>query len=153
VSHRVALAHGSAMLEAQYITRIQLRGHGSVCSAVLDGVYTKPFIVPGKVRLQDPIRCLQVVNTRKTQLNLELVSRELVRILHRDGLLIASIPLENALYRVGRWSAGFAKRAIYHRSGVAVVRHALEEEGLMLANQVSLPPALRLFEIDVFKRS
>lgn len=96
----------------------------------------------------DIVVCLDVLEHVE---HLEDVARELTRILEKDGLLIVSGPSENALYRLGRWAAGFGRRAGYHRCNVDVVRQALERE-LVLTKRLHLPPVLRLFEIDTFKK-
>jgi hypothetical protein len=83
--------------------------------------------------------------------HLEDTAHELIRVLERDGLLIASGPSESVLYRLCGWAAGFGRHAVYHRRNVDVVRHALEG-GLMLTRRGPLPRILRLFEIDTFKK-
>jgi len=79
------------------------------------------------------------------------VTQELARILKAGGVLIVSGPSENLIYKLGRFIAGFRKRAIYHRWNVDDVNRALGAH-LTLKQRRILFRLVRLFEISAFRK-
>jgi SAM-dependent methyltransferase len=77
------------------------------------------------------------------------------RKLRSGGAVIASIPTENWLYRMGRFVAGFSGRADYHKTGWVQIRRAFADAGFHVERKttVPFPGPLCLFEIGLFKTS
>jgi 2-polyprenyl-3-methyl-5-hydroxy-6-metoxy-1,4-benzoquinol methylase len=69
--------------------------------------------------------------------------------LRKDGVLILSGPTENALYRVGRWIAGF--NGEYHKT---TIRDIEREAGLRFENMDKhwWPTAVPLFSISCWRK-
>lgn len=59
------------------------------------------------------------------------------RLLAVDGRMIVSLPTESALYRTGRWLAGFSGE--YHVGNAKSVSRAIEAAGFPLRRRTALP--------------
>jgi len=112
----------------------------------LHEIDTLPIPLPNEST--DHILCLDVLEHISA---LAKATEDLTRILKPRGTLIVSGPSENALYRFGRWVAGFNKRATYHCWNIDDVNKALRVH-LSIIQQRTLLGPVRLFEINVFQK-
>jgi len=112
----------------------------------LHEIDTLPIPLPNEST--DLILCLDVLEHISA---LAKATEDLTRILKPGGTLIVSGPSENALYRFGRWVAGFNKRATYHCWNIDDVNKALRMH-LSIIQQRTLLGPVRLFEINVFQK-
>jgi 2-polyprenyl-3-methyl-5-hydroxy-6-metoxy-1,4-benzoquinol methylase len=81
-------------------------------------------------------------------------ARRFARKLKPDGRLIISGPSENALYRLGRWVAGFGGKGEYHHTNIAGLAGTIESVGYRTLRRRRLPFGWlpMLFEIIEFGR-
>jgi SAM-dependent methyltransferase len=82
---------------------------------------------------------------------------ELLAMFHRklrpSGAVIASIPTENLVYRIGRFVAGFSGRADYHKINCDAIRNAFSQTGFRMDSRIAVPcpGPFCLFEIARFR--
>ena len=97
----------------------------------------------------DLILCLDVLEHIPP---LQEVIGALAKTLKPGGILIVSAPSENLVYKVGRWIAGFQKRATYHCWNAKEVNQAVATH-LELLQRKKLFPLICFFEISVFQKA
>lgn len=74
--------------------------------------------------------------------------------LKENGCLIVSGPTENFLYKIGRFLAGFSKKADYHVRNIDEVKKIIENFGFKLVEEKRIPlKTFTLFKILKFKKS
>lgn len=77
---------------------------------------------------------------------------DLKRKLKRTGRLLVCGPTENALYKIGRWAAGFGDKGDYHHRNIHDIRKDIEKTGFRLVRAKAVPFVFPcLFKILLFE--
>lgn len=125
----------------------RLRSSYRLSNVTLIEVRSQPIPLPN--HSVDLVLCLDVLEHLS---ELSEVANELARVLKPGGMLVASGPSENLLYKLGRAAAGFGDKAHYHLWNVGNVFQVLRSRFLLQERHL-LFPFPRFFEVGSFRPS